>query len=498
MQSPTRRTQEERGLLVSRRRMLVGAAAATLVFGFDPVSKSWIGEARAAGLDHLPELDGVVATDATTLAQHATDAGNIVSGTPAAVLFPGSVRDIQKMVKFCRKRGISVAPRGQGHTMFGQALAKGGLSIDMASLNQIHSIGSSSADVDAGATWKELVNASVPLGLTPPVLTGFLGLSIGGTLSVGGISPSNNLGALVDHVRELEVVTGEGELVRCSARLCPELFEACLAGIGQYGIITRAVVDMVPAKPKVRLFQLNYFDIASLLPDMQKLAERGEFNDVSMLGLPDGAGGFVFQLNAAKYYDPAHPPDNSRLLRGLIADPATAQITDPPYLDYVLRVDALVDFLKLIGQWDGIVHPWFDAWLPGTQIEGYLQQVLPTLTPEDIGPSGFVLLYPQRRSKFTRPLLRVPKCDDWVYLFDIFTASAEPGANPDFAAQMLARNRDLFDLARAKGGTRYPIGALEFNRFDWAFHYGEEFPKVVRLKRRFDPDRILTPGPGIF
>lgn len=498
MQSSTRRTQEERNLLVSRRRALAGAAAAALVFGFDPASRSWIVEAHAAGLDRLPDLDGVVATDAATLAQHATDAGNIVSELPAAVLFPGSVRDIQRMVKYCRKRGISVAPRGQGHCMFGQALAKGGLSIDMGSLNQIHSISSSSADIDAGATWKQLVNASVPLGLTLPVLTGFLGLSIGGTLSVGGISPTNNLGALVDHVRELEVVTGEGEVVRCSARNCPELFEACLAGIGQYGIITRAVVEMVPAKPNVRLFQLNYSDIATLLSDMQKLAQRGEFNDVSMLGSPDGAGGFVFQLNAAKYFDPAHPPDNLRLLRGLTANPSTAAITNKPYLEYVLRVDALVDFLRLIGQWDGIVHPWYDAWLPGSQIEGYLQEVLPTLTPEDIGPSGFILLYPQRRNKLTRPLLRVPKCDDWVYLFDIFTASAAPGANPGFAAQMLARNRDLFDLARARGGTRYPIGALEFNRFDWAFHYGDEFPRVVRLKRRFDPDRILTPGPGIF
>jgi len=498
MQSPNGRVHADRGQLVSRRRMLAGAAAATLVYGFDPVSRTWIADARAASFDHLPELDGFVATDAATLATHESDAGNIVTARPAAVLFPGSVKDIQKMVKFCRKRGINVAPRGQGHAMFGQALVQGGLSIDMGSLNQIHGITSTSADVDAGATWKDLVTASVPLGVAPPVLTGFLGLSIGGTLSVGGISPTYDWGAQVDHARELEVVTGEGELLRCSAKLRPELFEACLAGIGQYGIITRAVVDLVPAKPTVRVFQINYFDVPSLLLDMRKLIERGEFNDVSMLGFPDGAGGFILQLNAVKYFDAAHPPDNARLLRGLRADPLTAQIADQPYLQYVLRVDALVEFLKISGQWDDIVHPWYDAWLPGSQIEGYLQDVLPTLTPEDIGPSGFLLLFPQRRAKLTRPLLRVPKCDEWIYLFDIFTASAAPGADPEFAARMLARNRHLFELARARGGTRYPIGALEFNKFDWAFHYGERFADVVRLKCRFDPDRILTPGPGIF
>jgi FAD/FMN-containing dehydrogenase len=63
---------------------------------------------------------------------------------------------------------------------------------------------------------------------------------------------------------------------------------------------------------------------------------------------------------------------------------------------------------------------------------------------------------------------------------------------------MLARNRQLFDKARAMGGTRYPIGAIEFNHVDWVLQYGEEFPELVRLKHRFDPDGILTPGPGIF
>ncbi|HEY2407632.1 MAG TPA: FAD-binding protein [Polyangiaceae bacterium] len=483
--------------MVSRRRVLA-AGAAVLVIGFDPVSRSWIRSAQAEPLDHLPDLDGFVALDAASLAQHSTDAGNIVTQTPVAVLFPGSVKDIQKMVKFCRKRGIKVAPRGQGHTMFGQSLVGGGLSIDMGTLNQIYSITSTSAEVDAGTTWKDLVTASSAMGFAPPVLTGFLGLSIGGTLSVGGISPTNNQGAQVDHVRELEVVTGEGELVRCSPRHQPELFEACLAGLGQCGIITRAVVDMAPVKPQVRVFLLNYVDSASFFSDLRELLDRGEFTDVSMLGFPNPAGGFIFQLSAVAYFDPAHPPDNAHLLRDLIFDPAAAQISDEAFLNYALRVDVLVDFLRSIGQWDGIIHPWYDVWLPGGQIEDYMGDVLPTLTPEDIGPSGFFLLFPQRRARFKTSLLRVPHQDEWIYLFDIFTASAAPGPDPAFATRMVTRNRNLFDMARARGGTRYPIGALQFSRFDWALHYGEEFGEFVNLKRRFDPDRILTPGPGIF
>jgi FAD/FMN-containing dehydrogenase len=63
---------------------------------------------------------------------------------------------------------------------------------------------------------------------------------------------------------------------------------------------------------------------------------------------------------------------------------------------------------------------------------------------------------------------------------------------------MLARNRRLFEKAREAGGTRYPIGALEFDRRDWIRQYGLLWPAFVERKRRFDPDNILSPGSGIF
>ena len=48
------------------------------------------------------------------------------------------------------------------------------------------------------------------------------------------------------------------------------------------------------------------------------------------------------------------------------------------------------------------------------------------------------------------------------------------------------------------GGTRYPIGTLPFDRRDWRQQYGDDYDVFKRLKQRFDPDGILTPGPGIF
>jgi cytokinin dehydrogenase len=489
--------------MLSRRHMLAGLGGA-LVSGFDPVTRRWVAEAQAhpghggSPFDCLPDLDGMVSMDPATTAPYGTDAGSMVFTNPIAVLFPGSVSDIQKMVRFCRRHDINVACRGQGHTTFGQSQVDGGLAIDMGSLNQIHSITATQAYIDAGATWKDLTLQAVSLGFTPPVLTGYVNLSIGGTLSVGGISGAFNAGAQVDHVRELEVVTGKGELVRCSPHHNRDLFEACLAGLGQCGIITRAVLDMVPAKAQARTFLLHYTDNEQFFADFRIVLERGEFDRAFTLLFPKEGGGWIYQLNAVKFFNPGDEPDGNVLLRDLSLPAAAAMVDDTTYLEHILAVDFVVDFFKSIGLWDGVMHPWFDMYLPDSEIERYAGEVLSTLTPEDQGPTGFMLIFGLRRSAFQRTLFRLPDDGEWVWLFDVLTAAPAPGPDPAFEARMLARNRALFEKGRRVGGTRYPIGSLEFSHADWVRHYADAWSDFRRWKHRFDPDHILAPGPGIF
>lgn len=480
------------------RRQFLGGLGAVAVVGFSSSARAWVTCPTVPDFQAIPALDGELVTDPASIAAVSTDAGNIVHKTPIAVLRPGSVRDVQAMVRFCARSGIRVAARGQGHTTFGQSLVEGGLIIEMSTLNTIHSVTPTSADVDAGLKWKDLLLAVVPQGLTPPVLTGFTGLSIGGTLSVGGISSTNGSGAQVDNVRALQVVTGRGDLVWCSALQNRELFEVALGGLGQCAIIVRAIVDLVPAKAMVRTYSLTYTSNSAFFRDFRELLRRGELNDVQNLWFPNPAGGWLYQLSAAAFYDPATPPDDSQLLRGLSVDPTSAQTADIPYLNYVLRVDVLVDQLRQLGLWDNVLHPWFDVFLPDATIERYVGEVVPTLQPDDVGVAGLMLLFPQRRSRFTRRFLRVPRQNEWFYLFDILTSANTPGPNPDFESRMMTRNRTLFEKARRYGGTRYPIGSLDFSRLDWAIQYGETYPELVLLKQRFDPAGILTPGPGIF
>ncbi len=479
-------------MALNRRQFLSGVAAATAIAGFDPIGGRWIPVAEAKKNKPIPPLEGELVTDPSSLEAYSTDAGNIVYGTPNAVLRPASVADIQKMVRYCADNRICVAARGQAHSTHGQSLAT--LMIDMGTLDAIHSIDAGEADVDAGATWKDLLHLTVPQGLTPPVLTGFTGLSFGGTLSMGGISSSFDRGAQIDHVYELEVVTGNGDIVRCSDTKNRDLFNGVLGGLGQYGIITRAVVELVPALPRALNFQLIYLDDQSMFRDLWKLLRRNEFDDVFNMWVPSPMGpGFMSVLNAVKYYDPAQPPNQAHLLRDLEHVAPMMQVADTTFLEYALRVDAAVDGFKAAGMWDDVMHPWFDVFLPGRTVEHYVREVMPTLTPEDVGEAGFFLLFPQRRSRFKRPSLRLPQ-DEWIFLFDILTAAPTPGYDAAYADRMMRRNRRLFDKARLHGGYRYPIGSLDFARVDWVHHLGPQLPEHNKLKARYDKKKILTPG----
>jgi cytokinin dehydrogenase len=484
--------------MIARRQLLAGLGAAT-VLGFDPLGRRWVSSAKAAPLDRIPPLDGQLLTDPASLAAVAFDVGNIVHDTPIAVLRPGSVRDIEKMVRYCRRHQIEVGARGQGHTTFGQSQVEGGLVIETGPLNQIFSIGRRSADVAAGGKWNNLLLATSARGLTPPVFTGYTGLSIGGTLSVGGIPATYQHGVQVEHVRELDVVTGEGKLVCCSERDNRDLFEMVLAGLGQCGIITRAVVDLVPAKQNARQFFLEYTDNDVFFDDFRTLLERGEFDDLYNFWLPDGNGGWLYQLNATKFFNPDQPPNNERLLRRLHFNQATQSFQDHKYVDYILRIDALIEFWRQAGLWDNVMHPWFDIILPDRHVEKYVADVVPTLEFDDVGATGFLLLFALKRSQLTRPLFRVPDGpQEWVWLFDILTAAPTPGPDPEFEARMIRRNRVLFEKARRVGATRYPIGVVPFDHGDWVRQYGPQWLRFASAKRRYDPSGILTPGPGIF
>lgn len=470
----------------SRRTFVKTLAASAVVLGFSPDHGMWITQAHAAqGIDfnRLPRLDGAMHLDDPSRDAAAIDFGRLVQERPVAVLQPGSVRDLSRILRFAQAHTLRVAVRGRAHSIYGQALVKNGIAIDMSTLATVHHVSKTRAIVDAGCTWGDVLNATLPEGLTPPVTPDYLGLSVGGTLSIGGISPTTfRFGAQVDNVVRLQVVTGDGRTLWCSETQRPDLFEAALAGQGQCAIIARAVLRLVPAPERVRLFVLRYADVATALHDAERLTEDGRFSGVVAFASPTAGGPRVF-LIATYYYSVPEEPDHATLLEGLHHAPGGVQISDLTYLQYSDRVR---------GPFPELPHPALSLVLAGSTATAFIEKALTSLTPSDLGTFNVIQMFAWPTSAFTRPLFRVPdekRCVGFAVLRSATT--------PSMQEQMLAGNRTLYDDSRLLGGTIYPFSAVQLTAEDWRMHYGTHWKALLSAKRRFDSENILASGPDV-
>jgi len=482
----------------TRRTFVTGlvAGASTLVLGFDPARRSWVTAAYAGnpGIS-IPQLDGHLLTDPATLAAFGDDYGHIVHHVPIAVLKPGSVQDIVRAVTFCRQHGIQVAMRGQGHSVNGQSQVLAGLVIDSSTLDAIERVGTGYAIVQAGVVWHDFLAQVEPTGQRPAVITGFTGLSVGGTLSLGGIGPASfRYGAIVDNVYELDVVTGDGVLRTCSLTQSPALFAAVVGGVGQYGIIVRAKIKLVSVASMARNYVITYFDFPTFFGDMNTLVAANQVDGIySLFGAPAPTpSGFAYVLNVVKYYDPSAPPNDTALLAGLNFAPPQLATTDMTAFQYDTANDGPLSSLP-VGP-----HVWGDLFIPGSQASSFVPATLAQITAADLsapGFPGFVLFFPVKNLFPKAVAFRLPQ-EQMVYLFDVLTSGSP--TDPTYASTQAPKARARFEAARAIGGTLYPIGSTPMSKADWAQQYGLLYPVLKVIKEIFDPANILTPGPGIF
>ena len=131
--------------------------------------------------------------------------------------------------------------------------------------------------------------------------------------------------------------------------------------------------------------------------------------------------------------------------------------------------------------------------LPEAVAEQFAAEAFAVLKPSDLEPDFPIEFYGFYTDLCTRPLFRLPE-GPIAFLLDIMTTYPDAGT----AQPITGRNRIFFERARELGGKHYPIGAIPLEAEDWRKHYAPFWEQFAAAKRRFDPDGILAPGPGIF
>jgi cytokinin dehydrogenase len=439
-----------------------------------------------------------------------SDFGRMVDRLPGAVARCTSAEEVAAVVRFCRERKIPVVARGQGHSQTGQSTTDGGVLIDTSSMRTIHEIDEAGeiATVDAGVVWRQLVEATVPLGLVPRVLTNNLNVAISGTLSMAGLGvASYRYGTQADNAVEIQVVTGTGEIVTCSREENRELFDVVRCGLSQFGIITRAKVRLRRCEQKVRKYYLLYDDLNALMEDAKKVMDPANqtfssleswctpcFQGIKKIGegmeLAEGVQTFaywMFPLHLTVEYGEGENPDDAAVLAGLTPY-RHLETSEYTQLEFCSRMDPVFELWRRSGYWD-MYHPWMETTLPWDTAPEFIHSVLSITPPQALGPGGHILLWPAYTATSDVPLFMHPP-GDYVMGWGIL-----PGVPERFLDRALTQLDMCSELSIHYGGKRYLSGYITFDTAEkWAQHYGEQWPRILAAKKKYDPDGILAPG----
>lgn len=455
------------------------------------------------------ELGDLIVLDEAEREKFRTDFGRMVHRTPAAVARCRNAEDVAAVVRFCAREGVPLVGRGQGHTQTGQSTTDGVL-IDTSAMAVLHGIDRDAllADCGAGLVWRDLVAASLRQDLVPPVLTNNLGVTVGGTTSVAGLGVASfRYGTQADNAVELEVVTGLGDIVTCSAEQNRELYDAVRSGLGQFGIITRVKTRLRPCQRKVRMYHLLYDDLATFMADAEQVMKPGDerFHTLESrcapcpifmkrigpgMKLREGAqlyAYWTYPMFLTVEYSEGQEPDDAALLQGLHYYKHLR--TDEYTMDeFCNRLDPVFELWHRSGNWQ-MAHPWMETVLPWDTAKEFIEFCLDNLPPQTLGPAGHILLWPSRGTTSNVPLFCHPG-GDFVMGWGIL-----PAVPHEYIEEAKSGLDMVSELSIGYGGKRYLSGYITFKTVEqWRAHFGERWPAVCAAKRRFDPQGILNPG----
>src|SRR6266849_301060 len=174
----------------------------------------------------------------------------MIDRRPAAIARCATVTDAVSCVEFARTCDMTVAIRGGGHNVAGNAVCDGGLVIDLSLMKEIV-VDAPRRRVRAGGgvVWGELDAATQQHGLATTgglmSTTGIAGFTLGGGL--GNLMRSYGLAC--DNLLSAQLVTADGRELMVSGVENSDLFWALRGGGGNFGVVTELQFQLDPVGP---------------------------------------------------------------------------------------------------------------------------------------------------------------------------------------------------------------------------------------------------------
>ena len=225
-------------------------------------------------MDLLAELravlgDGDVLEEPVELHLFSKDA-SLIRGQPICVTFPEDAAEVSEIVRIAERHRVPIVARGAGTGLAaGASPTEGGIVVVTTAMNKIEiDPANRIAWVGAGVINLDLSNAAAPHGLYfAPDPSSQSACTIGGNVANNSGGPHClSEGSTTSHVLGMEVVLAGGE-VTILGGAAPDTPGLDLKGVivgseGTLGIVTRALVRLLPVEPDVRTLLMGFPSVA--------------------------------------------------------------------------------------------------------------------------------------------------------------------------------------------------------------------------------------------
>ena len=394
---------------------------------------------------------------------------------PAMVVQCLSDDDVVNAVTFARERELLVSIKCGGHSMPGKSTSDGGMMID---LSQMHSVDVDASDMtmraDGGCLLGHLDTASMAQNtMTTTGIVSHTGTG-GFTLGGGFGRTDRKMGLAIDNLLSARVITVNGEIVRASEEENADLFWGLRGGGGNFGIVTEFVYRLHPFNPTVYGGNLMYEvdkdflefyaelhetlpDEANIEPQLRPGDDGGAIADVGVTWCGDHAAGEKALAPMLAY---------SGLRNGALGPLSYhgIQTSADGFLghgkQYYLKssflkeltpdvIDVIVEFANR-----GVINSWFQ------HLGGATSRIAPDATA-----------YGHRNVAFN---------------FGIMYVGDDPAQNEI----KIAAVREYYKAMEPHMAGFYTNLNEDDERKTWG-NYGENYPRLVALKNKYDPTNLL-------
>lgn len=419
---------------------------------------------------------------------------------PAFIARCSGVADVIAAVNFARENDVLISVRGGGHNVGGTASNDGGIMIDLSLMKGIR-VDAENRTVHAqgGTTMADLDRETQVFGLVSPSgvvsTTGIAGLTLGG--GIGWLR--KKYGLAIDNLLSVDMVTAEGKAIHANENQNADLFWAVRGGGGNFGIATSFEFRLHPVGPMVTLCAPFYpaEEAKNILPVWK------EFMDNS----PDEVSS-----NASIWTIPPAPDFPPELHGRRVIIPVTVHCGPVEEGEKVLEPlrNISTPLIDLSGPipWTAL-QQMFDPFFPKAIQHYYFKSTY----LDNLDDDAVEALIP-KASNPPQPMILIAiwhiggamsRIDDKAtaftgrksnYLFSVDCVWDDPGADEEVISY--ARNF-LKDMEPFSPGGLY----VNFSGFGEEGEqlvksaYGDNYEKLVKIKRKYDPENIFQMNQNI-